>query len=221
MEGIELVVAERKPIDEIKSMIDRFDRVLVVGCDTCMRVCFAGGEKEVGILSSALRMAFRLDSKEMQIEEITIERQCEDEFIEEIWETAARNDAILSMGCGAGVQTIAELFPTKPVFPALNTTFIGNLENRGIWAEKCTACGDCVITTFGGICPITRCSKGLLNGPCGGSKEGKCEVSDDIDCADFLRARKRKPRRHRGTEKNRVITNFTNGRISRIIRAIC
>lgn len=178
-----MVVGERKTLAEIKEMISGFKRVLIVGCDTCMKVCLAGGQKEVEVLASALWMTFRLEGNPIEFEEATIERQCENEFIDEIAEAAAQNEAILSMGCGAGVQALAERFPTKPVLPAVNTTFIGILEDQGIWSEKCIACGDCKLSYFGGVCPITHCAKGLLNGPCGGSRGGKCEVNPEMDCA--------------------------------------
>jgi len=83
----------------------------------------------------------------------------------------------------AGVQAIAERFPTKPVYAGLNTTFLGILEERGVWTEKCAACGSCVLHKYGGICPVTRCAKRMLNGPCGGSREDRCEVRPDRPCA--------------------------------------
>jgi hypothetical protein len=81
------------------------------------------------------------------------------------------------------VQALAERFPGKAVYPGLNTQFIGILESQGVWTEKCAACGNCKLGQYFGICPITRCAKRQLNGPCGGSRGGKCEVSDSTDCA--------------------------------------
>jgi ferredoxin len=178
-----MIVASRKPISEIKDVLARHDRVLFVGCGTCVTVCLAGGEREVSIMSYAMRMARRLDGRPLEIEQITIERQCENEFIQELAAAAERNEAILSFGCGAGVQAIAERFPEKPVYAALDTQFLGILEEQAVWAEKCLGCGACVLSDFGGICPITRCAKRLLNGPCGGSTEERCEVDADRPCA--------------------------------------
>jgi ferredoxin len=178
-----MIVASRKPISEIKDALARHDKVLFVGCGTCVTVCLAGGEREVGIMSYAVRMARRLDGRPLEIEQVTIERQCENEFIQELAPAAERNEAILSFGCGAGVQAIAERFPEKPVYAALNTQFLGILEEQGVWAEKCLGCGSCVLSDFGGICPITRCAKRLLNGPCGGSSEERCEVDPERPCA--------------------------------------
>ena len=178
-----MIVASRKSIAEIKDVLAGHDRVLFVGCGTCVTVCLAGGEREVGIMSYAMRMARRLEGRPLAIEQVTIERQCENEFIAELAAAAERNEAILSFGCGAGVQAIAERFPEKPVYAALDTQFLGILEEQAVWAEKCLGCGSCVLSQFGGICPITRCAKRQLNGPCGGSSEEGCEVDPDRPCA--------------------------------------
>ncbi len=178
-----MIVASPKSIKEIVSLIDRHQKVLFVGCGTCVTVCLAGGEREVGIAAYAVRMARKLAGKPVEIEQVTIERQCENEFLKDLVPMVARNEAIVSFGCGAGVQAIAERFSTKPVYAALNTEFLGILEEQALWTEKCMACGDCMLATFGGICPVTRCAKRMLNGPCGGSTEDRCEVADDRSCA--------------------------------------
>jgi len=178
-----MIIAERKPIQEIKEMLSSYKKVLVVGCDTCVTICMAGGEKEVGILAAALRMSFKLDGKEIEFIETSVERQCEKEFVDELKEKIKSVDAVLSLGCGAGVQTIAGQFPKIPVYPGVNTKFIGIPEEQGVWNEKCSACGNCQLHLTAGICPVTRCSKSLLNGPCGGSKDGKCEIDPEIECA--------------------------------------
>ena len=178
-----MIVASRKSIAEIKDVLARHDKVLFVGCGTCVTVCLAGGEREVGIMSYAVRMARRLDGRPLEIEQMTIERQCDNEFIAELAAAAERNEAILSFGCGAGVQAIAERFPEKPVYAALDTQFLGILDEQAVWTEKCLGCGSCVLSQFGGICPITRCAKRLLNGPCAGSNEEGCEVDPERPCA--------------------------------------
>jgi ferredoxin len=178
-----MIVAQRKKIPEIMDIVKRHEKILVLGCGTCVTVCLAGGEREVGIIASALRMASRLAGHSLQVEELTIERQCDNVFIEQAAEAIERNDAVLSLGCGAGVQAIAERYNHKPVYAGLDTEFIGILEERGIWTEKCSACGACVLGDYGGICPITRCAKKLLNGPCGGSRQDRCEVRPDRQCA--------------------------------------
>ena len=178
-----MIVGEQKPIAEIKETVEPYKKLLILGCGTCVKTCFAGGEDEVAVLASALRLSFKKEKKEIKIEELTIERQCENEFIQEAAPSIGRNDAVLSLACGAGVQAIVKRFGKAIVLPGINTTFIGIQENPGLFTEECSGCGNCELATFGGICPITRCSKKLLNGPCGGSRNGKCEVDPDIDCA--------------------------------------
>jgi len=178
-----MIVAQRKTIPDLIDIIRDHRTVLLLGCGTCVTVCLAGGEREVCIIASALRMAARLRGIPLEIEELTIERQCDNIFIEQAAEAIERCEAVLSLGCGAGVQAIAERYPKKPVYAGLDTAFLGILEERGVWTEKCSACGSCVLHHFGGICPVTRCAKSLLNGPCGGSRDGRCEISPDRDCA--------------------------------------
>lgn len=178
-----MIVGEQKPFAQIKGIVAPYSRLLILGCGTCVKTCFAGGEDEVATLASALRLAFKKDGRKIKVEELTVERQCEDEFIQQAAPQIARTDAVLSLACGAGVQMIASRFAQTPVLPGVNTTFIGILEKRGLFIEKCVGCGNCVLDAFAGVCPISRCAKKLLNGPCGGSQQGKCEVNPDTDCA--------------------------------------
>jgi ferredoxin len=178
-----MIVASPKSIPELKSIIADHKKVLFVGCGTCVTVCLAGGEREVSISAYAVRMARKLDRNPVEIAQITIERQCENEFLKDLAEPASKVEAIVSFGCGAGVQAIAERFPDKPVYAGLNTQFLGILEEQAVWTEKCLGCGNCMLAQFGGICPVTRCAKRLLNGPCGGSLETRCEVDPDRPCA--------------------------------------
>jgi hypothetical protein len=139
----------------------------------------AGGEKEVGIFASLLRLYNKKENISMEIMEDTIERQCDREFFDTVKDKISNADAVLSMACGVGVQFCAEIFEGKRVIPALNTRFYGATEQQGIWSERCSGCGSCVLDKFGGICPISRCSKSILNGPCGGSQDGRCEADPD------------------------------------------
>ena len=177
-----MIVAQRKSIPELTEMLDGHKKILVLGCGTCVTVCLAGGEREVSIISSALRISSNLKNMGFEVEELTIERQCDNIFIEKAADAISRNDVVLSLGCGAGVQAMAERFD-KPVYAGLDTEFIGILEERATWTEKCISCGKCVLHMYGGICPITRCAKHMLNGPCSGSREDRCEVRPDRPCA--------------------------------------
>ncbi len=178
-----MIVGEQKPVGEIKETVAGYNKLLILGCGTCVKTCFAGGEDEVATLASALRLAFKMEGSEIEIDEFTIERQCEDEFIQEAAPAIGRNEAVLSLACGAGVQAIARRFAQTPSLPGVNTTFLGTLEKQGLFTEECVGCGDCKLAIFGGVCPIARCAKKLLNGPCGGSQQGKCEVNPETECA--------------------------------------
>ncbi len=178
-----MIVGERKPFEEIKAMLDGCSKILVLGCGTCVSVCMSGGEKEVELLASQLRLAFENENKDVRIDEATIQRQCDREYFDELKDRIDQYDVILSTACGAGVQLAAELYETRTVLPGLKTTFIGIAQGEGIWDERCRACAQCVLGDTGGICPVTVCPKGLMNGPCGGTNEGKCEVDKEKDCA--------------------------------------
>ena len=178
-----MIVAEQKPLEEIKALIGEAKNVLVVGCGTCVTVCFAGGAREAAIVATSLRMATKLDGNAKAIADVTVQRQCEWEYLDEIAQQVGEVDVVLSLGCGIGVQALVEHFPKAWVVPGLNTKFLGLPLEQGTWAERCAACGECILGLTGGICPIARCSKSLLNGPCGGSENGHCEINPDIPCA--------------------------------------
>ncbi len=181
-----MIKAIGKPIEEIIELVKDYETLLIAGCDGCVTVCEAGGLKEVNVLAAALRLYFTQAGKKMQIDETTCTRQCEREYLDPLADRADQYDAMISLACGVGCQHLAERFPEKIVYPGVDTCFMGvNLE-RGLYAERCQACGKCILAETGGICPIARCSKRMLNGPCGGSSKGKCEVNSEIDCGWHL-----------------------------------
>ena len=177
-----MIIADRKPLDEIQEMIKECDNVMLVGCKGCVTVCNAGGLKEVQILASTLRIARKKVGKPLQVEEKMLERQCDPEYIEQLRDSFDKYDAVLSMACGVGPQFLSEAYPGQKFFPAVNTKFFGGAVQHGIWEERCAGCGTCGIHMFGGLCPIARCAKSLLHGPCGGSSNGICEVNKDTEC---------------------------------------
>jgi len=177
-----MIVANRKSLEEILEMIRPYKKILLLGCNECVTVCAVGGQREVGVLASELRLSRMKDGDEVEIKEHTLERQCDYEYLDQIRPFAGDYEVLLSMACGAGVQYVAENYRTKLVLPAVNTTFLGVTLEQGVWSERCQGCGSCILDKTGGICPIARCAKSLLNGPCGGSSEGKCEVDKEIDC---------------------------------------
>ena len=176
-----MIVAERKPLNDIIQMVRPYKKLLIAACGTCVTVCMAGGEKKALELSSLLGLADGLEDTEIIVR--TIQRQCDREFILESDEDIRAADAVISMGCGAGVQFIAELYPSKRIIPALNTKFIGVNRDVGYWTEMCQGCGNCLLDRTAGICPVSRCSKSIFNGPCGGSSGGRCEIDPDLECA--------------------------------------
>ena len=178
-----MIVAENKSLDEVKQLLGDAENVLVVGCGTCVTVCFAGGAREAAITSTSLRMSTKLDGNPKAVSDVTVQRQCEWEYLDQIKEQVEEADIILSLGCGIGVQAMVEHYPDSWVVPGLNTSFLGMPTEQGVWVERCAACGDCILGLTGGICPIARCSKSLLNGPCGGSEDGHCEIDPEVECA--------------------------------------
>ncbi len=178
-----MIVADKKPIEEIIEEIKDHRNILILGCNECVTVCEAGGKKEVGVLASALRMYFLNQGKETKIDEITLERQCDHEYLEEIRDAIDQYDAVVSLACGVGVQFMAEKYHATPIYPGVNTCFLGATEERGLWTERCQACGKCILARTGGICPVSRCAKRILNGPCGGSTSGHCEINKEVVCA--------------------------------------
>jgi len=177
-----MIIGDTKPMEEILAMLEPYDRIVLAGCHGCVTVCRSGGEKEVQVLGSALRLAREAAGRPLEIKEVTIERQCDPEYVETMRPYVSDYQAVLSIACGAGVQFLAERFSVTPLLPNINTNFIGVTEKQGVWAERCQSCGDCVLHLTGGICPVTRCSKSIFNGPCGGSVDGHCEIDKEVAC---------------------------------------
>jgi ferredoxin len=177
-----MIVAKNKPIEEIIEEVKDYEKLLITGCNECVTVCESGGKKEVAVLASALRMYFMNQGKKAMIDEVTLERQCDHEYLEEIRNQIGQYDAVISLACGVGVQFMAEKYFQTPVLPGVDTCFMGATEERGVWTERCQGCGQCMLAKTGGICPVSRCAKRLFNGPCGGSTKGHCEIDKDLVC---------------------------------------
>ncbi len=177
-----MITGTPKPIEEILEMLEPYDNIIVAGCFGCVTVCRVGGDKEVQVLSSTLRLAREAAGKKIEIKEVCIERQCDPEYLEPMRPYIEDYQAVLSIACGAGIQFMAEKFGTTPLLPGINTGFLGVTERQGEWTERCQGCGDCVLHLTGGICPVTRCAKSIFHGPCGGSVEGTCEVDKEVKC---------------------------------------
>ncbi len=181
-----MIIAESKGLEEVLRLIKPYQKILLAGCSGCATVCLAGGAKEVGLTASALRLARSQNNQPLEVLEQTAERQCEYEFNQVFTASVSGVEAVLSLACGVGVQTLAEQFPDKIVLPGLNTRFMGRPVQQGVWEQRCQGCGECLLDRTFGICPLARCAKGMLNGPCGGSRDGKCEIDGTTDCGWLL-----------------------------------
>ncbi|MCC6346992.1 MAG: methylenetetrahydrofolate reductase C-terminal domain-containing protein [Nitrospirales bacterium] len=181
-----MIVGEQKPFDEVWEMVRSFKKVLVFGCNTCVAICHAGGGKEAEILASLIRMKAAQEGVAMEVDHLAVERHCEPEYFTPVMEKVRTYDLVLSTACGVGVNFLSERIGTIPVYPGIDTGFFGAVPQAGVFTELCAGCGKCILHLTGGICPVARCSKSLMNGPCGGTNKGKCEISPEVDCAWYL-----------------------------------
>jgi len=181
-----MIVAERKPFDEIMEMISPYKKILVLGCGSCVTVCLTGGERQAELLASQISLASGKAGRDVVVDFDCITRQCDREFIDDFPKSLGDYDAILSIACGVGVGFMSGLAGETPILPGLNTTFYGANTAPGVWEEFCHGCGDCALAWTGGICPIARCSKSLINGACGGTNDRKCEIDKDMECGWLL-----------------------------------
>ena len=177
-----MIITEKKPIEEIKESLKDSKKVFILGCGTCATLSQTGGEEQVKEMAQLLR------DKEI-VGTTVAETPCDKRTLKRDLRTLSASlsaaDTVLVLSCGVGVQTLAEL-TEKIAIPGLNTKFIGMTEHIGAFYQRCLACGDCILDETGGICPISRCPKGLLNGPCAGHMDGKCEVDREKDCVWVL-----------------------------------
>jgi len=173
-------ITKQKPFDEIKQQLENFGRVYIMGCGTCSTMTKTGGKEEV------LDMKKRLEGLDKLVTGWAVIPTACDEMTEVAIKEAdgpIRNvHCILVMACALGVHRVS-LYIDKPVIPALDTLFIGVEDSPGYFHEVCAQCGQCVLGETASICSLTACHKGLLNGPCGGTNNGKCEVDKEKDCA--------------------------------------
>lgn len=162
--------------------IKNYRSFFLIGCSECAALCGTGGEPELGAMKEELE---KQDKKVTGTFVAKTGCQVLGTKVELKKSKDALNEAecILVMSCGAGTQSAVELFEDKPVYPTNDSLFLGNMTRMQMFNERCSLCGECILDKTGGICPVTACPKGLLNGPCGGTNEGKCEVSPDIECA--------------------------------------
>lgn len=181
-----MIVTVQKPLNEILDYISPYSKILIAGCDGCTQP--PRGLREAKTLAQLLELGGKLRDKTFQFKTTTVAKQCDSHLTASMIKPQLEGiDAVLSMACGIGVQEIAQAFPEIPTFPAQNTLFFGAEErDKGAIEERCAGCGNCLLPLTGGICPIARCTKGLTSGACGGSRQGKCELSPERDCGWVL-----------------------------------
>ena len=176
-----MIISRQKPFEAILAALGDSRSVFIVGCAKCATVCKSGGEEEVWQMQEALTSAGREVTGSMIIDEachmlrVSRDLRSKQQMVDDA-------DALLVMACGAGVQSVSAAIPEKTV-AALDSMFLGNIKRFGHFEHKCSLCGDCILTETAGICPVTACAKGLLNGPCGGMDEGRCETDPETECA--------------------------------------
>lgn len=177
-----MIITKQKDKEKLKKCLDKYDKFFLVGCSECASLCGTGGEDALKKMEEELKAEGKTVTGTFVPKTACQTLGTKSEIKKE---KDKINDAsvIVAMSCGAGAQTAVELFPEKPVVPSNDSLFLGNMTRYQMFDERCSMCGDCVIDKTGGICPVTNCPKGLLNGPCGGMQDGKCEVSAEIDCA--------------------------------------
>ncbi|MGD2080785.1 MAG: methylenetetrahydrofolate reductase C-terminal domain-containing protein [Nitrospirota bacterium] len=177
-----MIITEKKNVQELLDNVKDYKKFFLLGCSECATLCGTGGQPELGAMKELLES----EGKEVkgtfvaktgcQVLGTKVELKGFKEDLSDV-------DCIIVMSCGAGTQSMVEVFPDKAVYPSNNSLFLGNMTRLQMFDERCSLCGECILDKTGGICPITACPKGILNGPCGGTSDGSCEVSPDIKCA--------------------------------------
>ena len=177
-----MIITKEKDRGDILKYLEGEDKVFIFGCGECATTCKTGGEKEVD------RMKKFLEANAKEVTGFVIpDAPCVGvqvrKALRENKKAVEECDSLVIMACGLGAQCLKEnLKENKPVHLTNDTLFMGEIDKSGNFLERCSACGECILELTGGICPVTRCPKGLLNGPCGGVDKGKCEVDEEIDC---------------------------------------
>jgi hypothetical protein len=178
-----MIVTSKKTNEEILDALGQSKTVFIAGCGSCAYKCSNSDEKAVSALKEFLERNGKIVSGSLNVDSACDMRLVKRDLLKN--EAFKNADAVLTLSCGAGVQSV-ETVSQKNVIPGLNSSYIGSTEKIGVYKKFCSVCGTCVLALTGGICPRTRCAKGLINGPCGGFVNGKCETGQNKDCAWVL-----------------------------------
>ena len=175
-----MIITKQKDFNELLSSVGK-EPVFIIGCSECATVCHTGGEKEV------LEMKSALEDKNIPVTGwVILEPAChlqnDKRILRKYKDEVNKANKILVLACGNGIQTVSEIIENADVIAGNDTLFLGEIKRVNEFEKRCNMCGDCIEDMFGGFCPVSRCPKSMLNGPCGGSIDGKCEVDSNIDC---------------------------------------
>lgn len=177
-----MIVVTPKPLPWLLARLANTQHIVVLGCNSCAAVCFGGGDREVEELCCALQLALQEDAPEVTVQGLACQRVCDPEFLESIEAPLHEADVVVCLACGAGSNLLSDTYEDIPLLPGVDTAFLGSGTGPERWEEQCAACGACMLDETFGLCPIARCAKTLLNGPCGGSEDGQCEVNNEVTC---------------------------------------
>jgi len=213
-----MIVTKKRDFQELMENVKQYRNVFLLGCSECAALCGTGGEPQLEEMKEALKAAGKevigtfMAKAGCQVLGTKVELKPYKKVID-------RADCIIVLSCGSGTQTAVELYEDKPVYTANDSMFLGNMTRLQLFDERCSLCGECILNKTGGLCPLTACPKGILNGPCGGCRDGYCEVSPDRKCV-WVRIYERMKRLDRLQELCDTILDAKDWSVSQKPRAL-
>jgi ferredoxin len=175
-----MIITKQKDFDKLLTSISN-GPVFIIGCSECATLCKTGGEDEIIKMKENLRNN-NIETTGWVILDPACHLQNDKRLLKKYRNEIENAKKILVLACGNGVQTVSEVINNRDIIPGTDTLFLGEIKRLTDFEKRCIMCGDCIQDLFEGVCPISRCPKSMLNGPCGGSIEGKCEISKELDC---------------------------------------
>ncbi|MBN2066229.1 MAG: methylenetetrahydrofolate reductase C-terminal domain-containing protein [Candidatus Thermoplasmatota archaeon] len=179
-----MIITAQKPLQTIIATVGK-GPVFLIGCSECATLCHTGGEEEVQAMKETLKKHHVLVTG-CVILDPACHLQNDKRLLRQHADAVKKAQKILVLACGNGTQTVAEIITDADVICGTDTLFLGEIQRANQFEERCQLCGECILDQFAGFCPVARCPKSMLNGPCGGSIDGQCEVHPDLDCVWYL-----------------------------------